>query len=103
MPLLHITKGKVISVSYTRNRKNFANTPARAKDDGDRTSENYQPCFRITISWFSYPESCLLHPKTRLQENKGRVLDKREYLMIIRDFFFLILHKICCDPSSEPS
>ena len=30
-------------------------------------------------------------------------LDKREYLVIIRDNFLLILHKnICCDPSSEP-
>ena len=34
----------------------------------------------------------------------NRALDKREYLMIIRDNFLLILHKnICCDPSSEPS
>ena len=32
-----------------------------------------------------------------------RALDKREYLMIIKDIL-LILHKnICCDPSSEPS
>ena len=33
-----------------------------------------------------------------------RALDKREYLVIIRDIFLLILHKnIHCDPSSEPS
>ena len=31
-------------------------------------------------------------------------LGKRNYLVIIRDNFLLILHKsICCDPSSEPS
>ena len=33
-----------------------------------------------------------------------RALDKREYLVIIRDIFLIILHKnICCDPLSEPS
>ena len=33
-----------------------------------------------------------------------RALDKREYLVIIRENFCLILHiNICCDPSSEPS
>ena len=33
-----------------------------------------------------------------------RALDKREYLVIIRDNFFLILYKnLCCDPSSELS
>ena len=33
-----------------------------------------------------------------------RALDKREYLVIIRDNFSFILHKnVCCDPSSEPS
>ena len=34
----------------------------------------------------------------------SRALDKREYLVIIREIFLLTLHKtICCDPSSEPS
>ena len=33
-----------------------------------------------------------------------RVLDKKEFLMIIRYNFLLILHKnICCDPSAELS
>ena len=33
-----------------------------------------------------------------------RALDKREYLVIIRDKFLLILRKnICCDLPSEPS
>ena len=33
-----------------------------------------------------------------------RALDKREYLLIIRDNFLLNLHKtIYCDPLSEPS
>ena len=33
-----------------------------------------------------------------------RALDKRDYLMILRDNFLLILHKNkCCDPSSELS
>ena len=32
-----------------------------------------------------------------------RVLDKREYLVIIKDNFLSVLLKnICCDPSSEP-
>ena len=37
---------------------------------------------------------------------KGRALDKREYLVIFRNNFFLSLHlhkNICYDPSSEPS
>ena len=33
-----------------------------------------------------------------------RAVDKKEYLVIMRDNFLLILCKtICCDPSSEPS
>ena len=37
-------------------------------------------------------------------QTKARALDKREYLVIIRDKYLLILHKnICCDSSSEPS
>ena len=42
--------------------------------------------------------------KLELKIDYHRALDKREYWMIIRDNFSLILHKtICCDPSSEPS
>ena len=34
----------------------------------------------------------------------NKALDKREYLVIIRDNFFnSAKKKICCDPSSEPS
>ena len=43
-----------------------------------------------------------------MAKGQNRLIDSalgnREYLMIIRDTFLLILHKnICCDPSSEPS
>ena len=39
-----------------------------------------------------------------IREIYNRALDKRKYLVIIRDNFLSVLHKnLCCDPSSEPS
>ena len=32
-----------------------------------------------------------------------RVVDKKKYLMIIRDFLLVLHRNICCDPSSELS